>query len=123
MDIELVRQESLGAVAAIARRHARIGVADTVASALVLAGVTDARSARRHLEPGVEVNLGVLVAYASGDADAGSQARRMSLSRALVVRGYLLRRGVEGARLDVKALGNRSEGGPADRVDVILGDQ
>jgi outer membrane protein OmpA-like peptidoglycan-associated protein len=43
------------------------------------------------------------------------------LSRALVVRAYLIERGVSNLRLDVRALGNRSDNGvPPDRVDIVM---
>ncbi|MGE0743724.1 MAG: OmpA family protein [Rhodospirillales bacterium] len=61
-----------------------------------------------------------LLAYASGDAENASQARRLSLSRALAVRSYLIEKGVRSARIDVRALGNRNEGGPPDRVDATI---
>ena len=60
-----------------------------------------------------------LLAYASGTADESSRARRMSLSRALAVRSYLIKQGVRSTRMDVRALGNNVQGTPADRVDVI----
>ena len=61
-----------------------------------------------------------LVAYASGSADEANQARRLSLSRALNVRAYLIDKGVRNTRMDVRALGNRPDTeGPADRVDII----
>jgi len=60
-----------------------------------------------------------LLAYASGTADEASRARRMSLSRALAVRSYLIKQGVRSTRMDVRALGNNVQGSPADRVDVI----
>jgi hypothetical protein len=62
-----------------------------------------------------------LIAYASGNADDGNQARRLSLSRALAVRAYLIQEGIASGRLEVRALGNRSEGGPGDRVDLRVG--
>jgi outer membrane protein OmpA-like peptidoglycan-associated protein len=61
-----------------------------------------------------------IVAYATGGDDAGSQARRLSLSRALAVRSYLIDQGIRSTRMDVRALGNRSPDGPADRVDVVM---
>ena len=61
-----------------------------------------------------------LLAYSGGDAQTPSQARRMSLSRALAVRSELIKEGVRSTRIDVRALGNKSEGGPPDRVDVIV---
>jgi outer membrane protein OmpA-like peptidoglycan-associated protein len=61
-----------------------------------------------------------LVAYAAGNEDASSQARRLSLSRALAVRSYLIEHGVRSTRMDVRALGNKVPEGPPDRVDVML---
>lgn len=61
-----------------------------------------------------------LKAYASGTKDNASRARRLSLSRALAVRSYLIRLGVRAARIDVRALGNKAEGQPANRVDLIV---
>lgn len=60
-----------------------------------------------------------VMAYASGHDDA-SKARRLSLSRALAVRTYLIEQGVGSTRIDVRALGNNAEGGPADRVDLTV---
>lgn len=60
-----------------------------------------------------------VMAYASGSDDA-SKARRVSLSRALAVRSYLIEQGVGSTRIDVRALGSATEGGPADRVDLMV---
>ena len=59
-------------------------------------------------------------AYASGSGGSASTARRISLSRALAVRAHLIGEGVRSMRIDVRALGNKSEDGPAERVDVVL---
>ena len=65
-----------------------------------------------------------LVAYAGGPPDQASQARRVSLSRAIGVRSYLIDQGIRSARIDVRALGNRTDvGGPPDRVDVVAIDR
>ncbi|HZB90781.1 MAG TPA: OmpA family protein, partial [Stellaceae bacterium] len=67
-----------------------------------------------------------LVAHASGGSDESNEARRISLQRALAVRSYLIDRGIASTRMDVRALGNRSEGGsggPLDRVDVVMLDR
>ena len=61
-----------------------------------------------------------LLAYAGQSSDSASQARRLSLSRALAARSQLIEQGVRSTRIDVRALGNKSEGGPADRIDVIV---
>ena len=60
-----------------------------------------------------------LLAYAADAGDGGSQARRLSLSRALAVRAYLIDKGVRSTRLDVRALGSNVPVGPPDRVDII----
>jgi outer membrane protein OmpA-like peptidoglycan-associated protein len=65
-----------------------------------------------------------LVAYANGTANEANQARRISLQRALEIRKYLMERGVPATRMDVRALGNRSEGkDPPDRVDIVTLDR
>lgn len=61
-----------------------------------------------------------LKAYASGDSSSASQTRRLSLSRALTVRSFLIERGVRSTRIDLRALGDRTEEEPADRVDVLV---
>jgi outer membrane protein OmpA-like peptidoglycan-associated protein len=61
-----------------------------------------------------------LLAYADGTPETASQARRLSLSRALAVRSFLINQGVRSTRMDVRALGNKAESGPADRVDAVL---
>jgi outer membrane protein OmpA-like peptidoglycan-associated protein len=59
-----------------------------------------------------------LLAYAKASSDGTSRARRLSLSRALAVRAYLIEQGVRSTRMDVRALGDRIGDGPADRVDI-----
>ena len=61
-----------------------------------------------------------LVAYAAGTEENDSAARRLSLSRALAVRRYLIEKGILTGRMDVRALGNRIPDGPPDRVDIVL---
>ena len=60
-----------------------------------------------------------LKAYASAENTVASAARRLSLSRALAVRSFLIDAGVSSTRIDVRALGAKFESGPPDRVDVI----
>lgn len=60
-----------------------------------------------------------LRAYADKSGGNASKARRLSLSRALAVRSYLIESGLRSTRIDVRALGAVPDGGPADRVDVI----
>ena len=83
----------------------------------------DARSNLQSLTAklGADETLQVqLVAYAAGTAETSSQARRLSLSRALAVRSFLIDKGVRSTRMDIRALGNKAKDGPADRVDVVL---
>lgn len=61
-----------------------------------------------------------LRAYASEINGSTSGARRLSLSRALAVRAYLMDRGIRPTRVDVRALGTEVSEGPQDRVDVQL---
>jgi outer membrane protein OmpA-like peptidoglycan-associated protein len=61
-----------------------------------------------------------LLAYAAGDEANASKARRLSLSRALEVRKYLMEMGVRSTRIEVRALGNKVEDGAPDRVDAVL---
>ncbi len=59
-------------------------------------------------------------AYADGSTGSASTARRLSLSRALAVRSILIELGVRSTRIDVRALGDRNEGGAPDRVDILV---
>jgi len=61
-----------------------------------------------------------LQAYAGGDDLTASKARRLSLSRALAVRSYLIEQGVRSTRIDVRALGNKTTQEPFDRVDARI---
>lgn len=69
-----------------------------------------------------------LIAYASGEDMSASKARRLSLARALSVREYLMANGIEGTRMDVRALGDEAgrlpngppAGSPANRVDIAM---
>ena len=59
-----------------------------------------------------------LMAYAGESKMPASKARRLSLSRALAVRTYLIEKGVRGTRIDVRALGNKVSSGLPNRVDL-----
>lgn len=61
-----------------------------------------------------------LLAFAEGTDANASKARRLSLSRALAVRSYLIDQGVRSTRIDVRALGNKAGSGPSERVDVVM---
>jgi outer membrane protein OmpA-like peptidoglycan-associated protein len=64
-----------------------------------------------------------LLAYAGPREDTASQTRRLSLFRALAVRSYLIEQGIRSTRMDVRAMGNKFEEEPADRVDVVIADR
>ena len=59
-----------------------------------------------------------LMAYAGGPSLSSSLARRMSLSRALSIRSFLIESGVRSTRIDVRALGNKTKEEPINRVDL-----
>ena len=61
-----------------------------------------------------------LLAYAGGQDVPASKARRLSLSRALAVRSFLIENGVRSIRIDVRALGNKATDEPSNRVDVTI---
>ena len=58
-----------------------------------------------------------LRAYAGGKDASANAARRLSLSRALAVRDFLVDKGIATARVQVRALGPTTDG-PPDRVDI-----
>lgn len=61
-----------------------------------------------------------LLAYAGGAEMSSSAARRLSLSRALAVRSYLIESGVRSTRIDVRALGNKTSDTETERVDITV---
>ena len=61
-----------------------------------------------------------LLAYAGGHNLSASKTRRMSLSRALAVRSYLIVNGVKSTQIDVRALGSKTSEKPLNRVDLNL---
>lgn len=61
-----------------------------------------------------------LQAFGGGKGDKGSDARRLSLRRALAIRQVLISDGVSADRIDVRAMGGAEDSGPADRVDVYV---
>ena len=81
-------------------------------------GPLDALVKRMQKDDGIGLQL---LAYAEGDDANASKARRLSLSRALEVRKYLMEQGVRSTRIEVRALGNKMDGsGPGDRVDAVV---
>jgi len=61
-----------------------------------------------------------LQAFGGIKGDKGSDARRLSLKRALSIRQVLIDDGVAADRIDVRAMGGTDDTGPADRVDVYV---
>lgn len=61
-----------------------------------------------------------LLAYAGNTDTSASAARRLSLSRALAVRSFLIENGVRSTRIDVRALGNKSTDEVTERVDITV---
>jgi outer membrane protein OmpA-like peptidoglycan-associated protein len=59
-----------------------------------------------------------LQAFGGTKGDKGSDARRLSLKRALAIRQVLIDDGVSPDRIDVRAMGGVDDTGPTDRVDV-----
>jgi outer membrane protein OmpA-like peptidoglycan-associated protein len=61
-----------------------------------------------------------LQAYGGAPGDKGSDARRLSLKRALAIRQVLIDNGVPSGKIDVRAMGGADDHGNADRVDVLV---
>ncbi len=60
-----------------------------------------------------------LAGFSGAPGDMSSDARRLSLQRALAVRSYLVTKGVPVTRVDVLAFGGSKTGSP-DRVDILV---
>jgi outer membrane protein OmpA-like peptidoglycan-associated protein len=60
-----------------------------------------------------------LAAFSGTPGDMSSEARRLSLERALAVRTYLVSKGVPASRVDVLSFGGAVKG-TSDRVDVLV---
>jgi outer membrane protein OmpA-like peptidoglycan-associated protein len=72
--------------------------------------------AARLLQSTVRVRL---AAFSGRAGDLSSEARRLSLNRALAIRNYLSAKGVTPDRVDVLAYGGATDG-VTDRVDVLV---
>ncbi len=72
--------------------------------------------AARLLQSTVRVRL---AAFSGRAGDLSSEARRLSLTRALAIRNYLSAKGVTPDRVDVLAFGGAADG-MTDRVDVLV---
>jgi len=59
-----------------------------------------------------------LLGFASSEGGSADLARKLALSRALKVRTFLIDAGVDSGRIQVRSLGDKTEGGPANRVDI-----
>lgn len=59
-----------------------------------------------------------VLGFASGRDGSEDQARKLALSRALKVRSFLIDAGIASTRIRVRSLGDRTDGGPANRVDI-----
>ncbi|HEY1630503.1 MAG TPA: OmpA family protein [Rhizomicrobium sp.] len=61
-----------------------------------------------------------LQAFGGAPGDKGSDARRLSLKRALSIRQVLIDNGVPSGKIDVRAMGGIDDHGNPDRVDVLI---
>lgn len=61
-----------------------------------------------------------LQAFGGGPGDKGSEAKRISLRRALAIRQLLIDNGVPAAKIVTRAMGGATDGGEADRVDIYV---
>ncbi|HXV23657.1 MAG TPA: OmpA family protein [Alphaproteobacteria bacterium] len=66
-----------------------------------------------------EDRSGILLLAYAGTGGATMSARRISLGRALAVRSFLIKHGVSGGRMTVRAFDFTAGAGPADRVDIV----
>ena len=80
-------------------------------------GALDRLAERLKSDPNMRIQL---VGFARTQVESPSQARRLSLFRALSVRTHLMKKGVRSTRMDVRALGNKEDDGPPDRVDLVV---
>ncbi len=77
----------------------------------------DALSGRLKSNPDLRVELR---SFASAAPDMASKARRLSLSRALEIKSYLVSQGIAEDRIDVRALGAPPGQTQSDRIDFFL---
>ena len=85
---------------------------------LAITGKLDALAQRLSQDSTSRVTI---MAYAGGPESSGIYPKRVSLARGIAVRNYLTtNKGIDIERVNVKALGNKNEGGPADRVDLFV---
>lgn len=68
-----------------------------------------------------KTSMRVLLKAYSSTGTSVSEMRRLSLQRGMAVRLYLIDKGIAATRIDLQPLGNSTDGGPGDRVDVFPG--
>jgi outer membrane protein OmpA-like peptidoglycan-associated protein len=73
-----------------------------------------------HSAPNKDTTSFNVLAFAHGDPQDPSTARRLSLSRALAIRSALMAAGVPSTRVYVRALGDQGGKGPPDRADITV---
>lgn len=73
-----------------------------------------------HTAPNSDTTSFNVLAFAHGDPQDPSTARRLSLSRALAIRSALMTAGVPSTRVYVRALGDQGGKGPPDRADITV---
>jgi hypothetical protein len=123
------KPESTSSLRPTAKPQKRSGLGRTLQLVYVVHEVDIPGTARPRLEDlarAVRPKDGLrlqLAAYAGGDGGSASKARRTSLSRALAIRSFLIDHGIKAGRIDVRALGNTSTSGEAERVDVVVIDK
>jgi outer membrane protein OmpA-like peptidoglycan-associated protein len=61
-----------------------------------------------------------LLAFAQASDSGTVSAGRISLTRAFVVRAFLLEQGVQPLRMNLRSLADQAQDGPPDRVDILL---
>ena len=59
-----------------------------------------------------------ILAYASASEEGQSSARRLSLARSMELRAYILEQDIRPSRIDIRALGDKTQEKPVDRVDL-----
>jgi outer membrane protein OmpA-like peptidoglycan-associated protein len=61
-----------------------------------------------------------ILSYANATDGNTNQAKRLSLTRALNVRAYLMDQGISSPNIEVRAMGNQDAGTNPDRVDISV---
>lgn len=61
-----------------------------------------------------------VIGYASENADRTNSARRISLQRAIAVRNFFIRSGLDSSRINVQVMGSDNKKREKDRVEVVF---